>query len=808
LGTGEASVVKWLIRVPVGLAMAVLVVVGAGYLWLRTSLPAKEKEVAFAALRAPVEILRDENWIPHIFADTQEDAAFALGYVHAEDRLWQMETMRRMGAGRLSEIFGSAFVDTDRYMRTLGLYALAKAQSAHASKPVKRLLESYTAGVNGWLDEREGALPPEFIALSLEPEPWDVADSMVWGPLMAWRLGTNRHEELLRARLSRQLSVDQIAELWPSHAEEGATTLAPHLELNRKLSANGILAGEDLVPAGAGASNVWALAGSKTVSGKPLLANDPHLHFSSPGTWYLARIVTPELEVSGATSPGLPFVILGHNRHIAWGMTTANADVEDYFVEVVDPSDPSRYRAPGRGWEQFRTRREVIRVRGGENVEVVLRETRHGPVISDSMPGLAVPVDDKAPDKGEQVLAFAATYLRQDAGSADAIFALNRARNWEGFLAALKRYDITPQNIFYADVDGNIGFIMPGLIPIRRSGKGLMPTAGWTGDTDWIGFIAYDQLPRVFNPDEGLLINANNKMVPDDYPWFVSNDWGEPFRAQRIAELMATRSLLSIDEMSAMQIDTMSLMARQLLPKMLAKLPDDFPLPESAGGLASWAGVMDRDRSEPLIFEAWLREFNRAVYADELGDSFTSYWSHRPLFIDFVLEKGAAWCDDSTKKTQQPCSEVLAQSLDAALQMLEDDVGPEEDWRWGAVHNAQFTHDFFSQLPVASRFASRSIPAGGGAYTINRVANFLGSMDQPFAGRHGAGYRAVYDLSNLSDSRFMIVPGQSGNPMSGFYDNLLETWRDGGWIEMKSQRDRLRREAEARLLLLPRKTPH
>jgi penicillin amidase len=255
-------------------------------------------------------------------------------------------------------------------------------------------------------------------------------------------------------------------------------------------------------------------------------------------------------------------------------------------------------------------------------------------------------------------------------------------------------------------------------------------------------------------------------------------------------------------------MDTLSLMARQLLPKMLAKLPDDFPLPEPARGLASWSGVMDRNRPEPLIFEAWLREFNRAVYADELGDSFPSYWGHRPSFINFVLEEGAAWCDDLTKKARQSCSEVLAQSLGAALQTLEDDLGPLEDWRWGIIHEAQFNHDFFNMFPVASRFASRSIPADGGFYTLNRVANFLGSTKHPFAGLHGAGYRAVYDLSNLSASRFMIVPGQSGNPMSKFYDSLLKAWRDGGWIQLESDQDTLRERAEARLVLLPRGKPH
>jgi penicillin G amidase len=421
---------------------------------------------------------------------------------------------------------------------------------------------------------------------------------------------------------------------------------------------------------------------------------------------------------------------------------------------------------------------------------------------------VTLPMDIDADKHTDRVLAFTASYLRADSRTADAIYALNRARTWDDFVSALSNYDITPQNIFFADVAGNIGFVMPGLVPIRRSGKGLMPTAGWTGDTDWTGFIPYDQLPRVLNPPEGTLVNANNKMLPQNYSWFISADWEEPYRAQRIADLLATDTLMSADKMSAMQNDIVSLMAQHLLPKMLAALPDGLPLPEPAQGLLSWSGEMERTRREPLLFEAWLREFNRAVYADELGDQLAYYWSHRPLFINFVLEEGATWCDDVTTEVRESCAELLVQSLGAAMQMLEDDMGSWENWRWGDAHEAQLRHDFFTRIPVASHFANKRIAADGGAYTLNRVANFLGSDHQPFAGVHGAGYRAVYDLSDLAASRFMIVPGQSGNPMSVFYDNLLETWRDGGWIKMESDRDRLRRQARARLVLLPSETRH
>lgn len=795
---------KWLLGLATGLVILPAVVASAGYLWLRTSLPVQQREMTVVGVSAPVDIIRDENWIPHIFARTEEDAAFALGYVHAEDRLWQMEMIRRLGAGRLSELFGPSLLATDRHLRTLGLYELAKDQAAHASVPVKRMLKSYAAGVNEWLRRRKGALPPEFLVLSFEPEPWEIADSMVWGPLMAWRLGTNRHHELLRARLTHHLNSEQIAELWPQTREEETVTVAPHFGLNKGLNLDRIQIAGDPILAWEGASNVWAVAGAKTTSGKPLLANDPHLPFSTPGTWFLARIVTPKLEVAGATTAGLPFVILGHNRHIAWGMTTAGADVEDYYVEVVNPSDPSRYRVPGHGWEPFKTRTEIIQVRGGHDVEAIVRASRHGPVISDAIAEpVTLPRETNAQNDDNRVLALAASYLRNDGHTADAIYALNRARTWDDFVAALADYDITPQNVFYADTSGNIGFVMPGRVPIRRSGKGLIPTAGWTGATDWTGFIPYDQLPRVLNPPEGILANANNKMVSDDYPWFIGADWEEPYRAQRIADLLATGPLINADMMSRMQHDNVSLMARHLLPKMLARMPPDVPLPGPAKGLTTWSGEMDRERPDPLLFEAWVREFNRAVYADELAQSFTRYWSHRPLFLDFVLEEAEVWCDDVSTEVRESCTDILSRSLDEAIAFLENHVGPAENWHWGGVHQAQLKHDFFDRIPLASQFANRDVASDGGAYTLNRVANVLGSADQPFTGVHGAGYRAVYDLADLAASRFMIVPGQSGNPLSTFYDHLLEPWRDGGWIRMGADRQQLRHQAEARLLLLP-----
>lgn len=820
-----ARLLRWVAWGLAGItAVAVLAAIG-GYFWLRTSLPKQDEKVAVAGLSASVEVLRDEHGVPHIFARTQEDATFALGFVHAQDRLWQMEAMRRLGRGRLAEVVGSRAVGTDRYMRTLGLYRLAQAQFARAPEKVQRLLQAYADGVNALLAHRDGAaLAPEFVALSLTPEPWQPADSVLWGPLMAWRLGTNRHQELLRARLGRALGAERMAELWPPYPAGAPVTMAALDRLSREVDLEAILAADPAwLGTPVGASNIWAVTGAKTASGKPLLANDPHLPFSIPGTWYLARIVTPGLSLTGATAPGVPFVVLGHNDRIAWGMTTANADIEDLYVELVDPNNPQRYLVPGGGSQPFTTRDEVIAVRGGEDVHVTVRSTRHGPVISDVMNrDVDLPIQAAATrsvDHSEDhtvapagprqpasapILALAASYLREDDQAVSAIFALNRAQDWPTFNEALAGFHVTPQNVFYADVDGNIGFVTPGRIPIRRNGHGFVPSAGWTGETDWTGFIPYDRMPRALNPPSGRLINANNKLVPDDYTWFISNDWEDPYRAERIARQLDGMKTHSLAAMTELQMDSVSLMARHLLPKMLRGLPTE--LPQAASGLRSWHGEMERSRKEPLIFEAWLRALGRAVYGDELGADLARYWGHRPGFLDKVLKTDSVWCDDVTTPARETCADCLRASLERALADLETELGAPDEWSWGKVHRARFDHRLFGAIPILRTLADRKIPQDGGYYTINRGANYLGSSDDPFASIHGAGYRAVYDLSDLAHSRFMVVPGQSGNPLSTHYDDLIEDWRDGQSFELGNDPEDLRQNASARLLLDPQDT--
>ena len=789
-----------------GLLAGLVIIVVGGFLWLRGSLPGSGAVAGLDGLSGPAEVLRDEHGVPHIFAQSIDDALFATGYAHAQDRLWQMESMRRLGAGRLAEVIGSPGLRSDRFMRTLGVYRRAERQYASLPDDVRRAFEAYAAGVNAWLGDRPGPLPPEFLVLGIDPEPWRPADSLVWIKIMALRLATNHRKELLRAHFSDFLTPQQVDELWPPYPAGAPLTTGDPAGVGRGMNFEDILAGQPGWQRGArSASNVWAVAGELTTTEKPLLANDPHLGFSAPILWYLLSIRTPDLHFSGASSPGFPFPILGHNQRVAWGMTSTGSDIEDLFVEIVDPENPGLYFTAN-GPRPFDTRVETIEVKDADDVDLTVRETRHGPVISDLPERTGkVPASMAGADPtGERVLALAATYLQDDDDTPEAAFRLFRSESWPRFVDALERFHAPQLNFVYADVAGNIGFLAPGRVPVRGSDLRGLPSVRWDGAADWTGYVAFDDLPQAYNPASGRLLNANEDITPEDYLWYLGDSWDPGYRARRIADMLSGEDPQSPDTMSAMLMDNVSLMARHLLPMMLEQLPDRERFGDVVPLLRDWSGEMYRDRPEPLIFAAWLRAFNRAVYSDELGNMWQRYWHQRPRFIATVLEEKSHWCDDVDTGPSEPCAAPLEASLAEALAALSSEFGEGvKDWRWGDVHKARFAHSLFTHVPVLNKFVDLEIESNGGYYTVNRGAHFVWDPVRPFAHVHGAGFRAVYDLAELGKSRFVIATGQSGNPLSKHYGDMLERWRDGGWIQLGQTREELERSAENRLVLEP-----
>ena len=786
---------SWLRRIAAGLAVLVVVVVVGAYLLVESARPQTEGTVALAGLDAPVSILRDRHGIPRIVAASERDAYFALGFVHAQDRFFQMEFMRRAGAGRLSEIVGASTLPLDRWMRVLGLYRLAEAALKRLSPQVTHSLEAYADGVNAYLDSHSGLVSVELALLFATPERWRPADSLVWGRLMGMRLSGNSRAETLRARLSELLPTERIDEFWPDIAGAAPPTVAV---LGRASLFSTLLADWPAAIAPVTASNVWAVSGSHTETGSPILANDPHLGFRAPGLWYLARIETPGLTLAGATVPGVPMTILGHNGSIAWGLTTADSDTQDLFVERIDPGDPNRYLTPD-GSRPFEVRVERIGVRGGDDVTLVVRSTRHGPVISD--------VDGKAGSIAQpgHVVALAAAALREDDMTGEAVWRLNRARTWEEFNAALAFFHAPHQNAVYADTGGNIGIVAPGRVPIRRAGDGLYPVPGWTGEHDWTGFIPYDALPRLLNPANGRIVNANHPVVGPDYPYRLGHGDTPPYRAARIHALLDSGGSRTRAGAGAMQTDAVSLAARALLPEMLRTVRETDPRSVALARLRRWDGTMDRRRAEPLIFVAWLRALNRRIYSDETGAVFPDLWRLRPVFVNETLMRGEIWCDDTTTPSRETCRQVVGDALDDALSELRARFGGDPaDWRWGDAHYAHFRHPVFGWLPMIDRLADIRVPVDGGAFTVNRGQHRSARGDAPYASVHGAGYRAVYDLADLDRSLFIQATGQSGHLTSPHYRDLTPLWRDGIFLSLGPIAANSR-EAAGLLTLVPRR---
>ena len=751
-------------------------------------------------MEQPVTVIRDENAVPHIFAGNQLDAYRALGYVHAQDRFFQMEMNRRLGAGRVAELAGEAALPIDRFMRLFDFSGLAAQTVAQMDAAPRAALEAYAEGVNAWLTADDRRLPPEFLLAGVEPELWRPADSVLWGKLMALRLSGNFETEILRARLSERLSDEQIADLWAQNATDTATirdvaALYPGLQLDR------LAAAIPDVFAAASASNEWIVGGGSTQSGKPLLANDPHLGFTAPVLWYLARIVTPDFEIAGATVPGVPFTLLGHNASIAWGLTTAEADVQDLFIERLAPDAPDQYLTPN-GPKAFDIREERIDVRFRSEPEIfTVRETRHGPVLSDINREFGAAVQEG------HVLALSFTAALADDRTVEAMYLLNRAQNWPSFKAALRNFHAPMQNFAYADVSGRIGFYTSGRVPVRLGGKGRRPTPGWTGESDWSGFVPFNTLPQIVDPPTGRIVNANNRLVGAEYPYFIAEDWPPAFRAQRIEQLLDETPQHSPASFAAIQNDAVSMAAQELVPQLLGMLADQsLGERESAVAalLADWHGLMARERPEPLIFLAWLLRLGDRLWNDELGDLAAEYRGLRPQVIQHMISRRPVWCDDRGTPAVETCEQQVAGALTEALDLLEDRLGDRPaDWRWETQHRATFRHQFLGRFPVLRQLTDITIATDGGPYTVNRGVARLSGGDDMFNHIHGPGYRAIYDLENLADSRFMIATGQSGHPLSRHYDDLVERWRDGAYIRLAGTAEELAANAAGTLILEP-----
>jgi penicillin amidase len=792
-----------------GLAVSALLVgaaLGVG-VWGYRSLPRWSGTVTVAGTDAPVRIVREPNGIPHVFAENEPDAYFGLGYVHAQDRLWQLELDRRLASGRLAQIFGRSALPRDRLFRTLGFRRVAAQKLERQDAATRAALAAYARGVNAFLAEGS-PLPPEFAFLGVEPEPWTEVDSVVWLQMMAWMLSMNIDSELGRWRLSTRLGPEQLAEFLPAYPGDPPLRLESLPAFGGEASRRTGYFPERGGSASGLGSNNWVVDGRSTASGKPLLANDPHLGLSSPSIWYLAHLSAPGLNVIGATLPSLPGVVLGRNDAVAWAFTNTGSDTQDLFIERLVPGDASRYVTPS-GPASFEVVRESIAIKGEADEVLEVRLTRHGPVISE--------VYERAQGLAPEGSVLALGWTALEADDATPRFALDaaRAKNAAEFLEAARHFQAPPQNIVYADTAGHIGFVAAGRVPLRHpqnSARGLVPVPGWASESDWQGFIPFESLPAQQDPASGRIVTANQKIVPSGYPHWLGADWARPYRAERIEALLGSAGQLTLDDFVRIQLDVASGPARDLLPLLLDAMPAGAAPDARAGqlldALRGWNREMRASAVEPLVFAAWVRELGRMIYADELGDLFENAWAERFEFMTEVLAQrdgSSRWCDDVTTPRAETCPERVAAAFGAALRDLSSRYGDDPStWTWGRAHRARAKHFPMTRVPLLRDLFDTVTASDGGTHTVNVGAYSIDDPDAPFESRHAAGFRAVYDLANPSASRFLINTGQSGHVLSSHYRDWAEPWQKGQLVPMLTDRAVIEAAGGETLVLEPK----
>ncbi len=775
------------LRILASLLLALLLLVAlaatAGVLLARRSLPQVSGEVALPGLRAPVTVYRDARGVPHVFARNEHDVFFAQGYVTAQDRLFQMDLSRRAAAGRLSEVIGEKTLDVDRFFRSYGLARAARLSLGATSERSLAALEAYADGVNAFIRQASGAgrLPLEFRLLGYVPEPWAPLDTLMIAKFMAYDLGGNAAAEVWRYQLVQRVGLEKVLELGPEYPPDAPTHLRYLTELEVGLAGVPM----DLLTSREGlGSNNWVLAGSRTASGRPLLANDPHLGLGAPSIWYQTHLsVAGRWEVIGVTFPGAPGIVVGQNGHVAWGVTNVGADVQDLYLEIPNPQNPREFLYEGR-WRPARVVVEEIRVKGrSEPVRHEVLITRHGPIIT--------PVVGSRDNRPTAALALRWT-AHEATREVDALLKLNLARNWREFREALRYFEVPAQNFVFAATDGTIAYRPNGRYPIRNKGDGLFPVPGWTAEYDWTGWVPWEELPEAVNPPQGWLATANARPVDDGYPYFLGVSWAPPYRFARLVEVLSQARDWTVDDMKALQVDATNLQARELVPLVLPAIRAGL---DAAGGptateraaleaLDAWDRVDSADAAGPAIWHTWYRHFQRELFLDEMGDELFGRVPDAVQVTDRLIREAAAgrvasWFNDVRTPEREGFEAIAAGGFRTAVAELEASLGKRVDrWRWGAVHQVGFNHPLGS-VPLLGRLLNVAPrPVGGSGVSL--VATGFRRTGPGFSVTSAAPWRQVVDLADPAGNSWdVMVPGQSGHFFSRHYADQVDDWLEG-----------------------------
>ncbi len=851
-------------RVLIGIVILALIAGAGGTYYFKSyipntvapkSFPQIDGEVKVPGLDGKVDIYRDKMGIPHIYASTSHDLFFAQGYTHAQDRFWQMDFWRHVGSGRLSEMFGSGQVDTDSFLRTLGWRQVAEKEYEMLGPESKALLDSYTAGVNAYIQERGPVeLSLEYLILTgvLNPsykiEPWTPVNSLTWGKAMAWDLGGNMDDEIQRAILLKTLTPEQLGELYPEYPADypvivptigenvkdiegqvsqtlpDLTSINLNLEsLKEKLA----LMESTLGPTGPDiGSNSWVVSGALTTTGKPLLANDMHLSIQMPSIWYQNALhCQPKsdacpFEVTGFSFAGVPGVVAGHNDRIAWAYTNLGPDVQDLFIEKVNPENPNQYEVDGK-WIDFETRKETIKVGGGDPVEITVRVSRHGPVISDTYGSLKDQVDPKenpeaTPFKDKSGVELPDNYAIALAWTAltpstpfEAIWGFDKATNWDEFRAAGRNFHVPAQNLLYADVDGNIGYQTPGDIPIRKQGDGTLPVPGWSSEYDWTGFIPFDELPYTFNPQSGFIATANNQANPRDYQYLITKDWDYGQRASRIVDMIQNApGKIDANYIQSMHGDSKSLNAEALIPVLLSVKLDPELAAIREQSLSSWDYQETADSKAASVFEWFWSNVLTDTFQDDLPKDSLPEGGGRWYVVmrSLAQQPNSPWWDDKTTTDKvETRDDIFARAFGETISQIQKEYGKDSaKWpEWGSLHTSTFRNGTLGKSgipPIEALFNRGPFVTGGGKSVVNATGWTVG---ESFEVNWLPSEREIVDLGNLDNSLAGHTTGESGHAFNLHYDDMTLMWTKIGYAPMWWEQESVIKDSEGHLILKP-----
>lgn len=794
-----------------GLVVLILVMAVGGFWFVRRPWPQVDGQITAAGLTAPVQVIRDTWGVPHIYAENDHDLFFGQGYVHAQDRLWQMDFNRRVGSGRLSEALGAATIDNDRYIRTVGWRRAAQKDWELLDEDTRAVLNAYSEGVNAYIESHRNRLPLEFTILGITPEPWTPIDTLSWGKTITFDLGGNHRLELLRAQMIADLGEEVAQQLLPPYGGEMPLVIPPEVQgydsfkgqRFAKLDTLDKLMGE---PGPVTGSNNWVVHGSRTATGKPLLANDTHLNLGKPAIWYENGLHGGRFNSVGFTFPGVPAILIGHNERIAWGVSNVNPDVQDLYIEKLNNREnPTQYEFEGQ-WQDLEIITETIQVKNQEPVALPVYITRHGPIITDVI-GEALPAPTDP-------VAFRWTAL-DGSTQFQAILQLNQARNWDEFRQALSIWDVPSQHFVYADVDGNIGYQTPGRIPIRAAEhQGLVPAPGWSGDYEWQGFVPFEELPHALNPSTGFFATANNKIVGDDYPYSLGYEWDPGYRAKRITDLLAADTSVTIDDMRMIQADTYSLAAEALVPHLLTVQPEPGLQTQALEQVRAWDKYYEIDRAGGSVFQVWYWFLLRNTLSDDMSKDMSDFYLlgnyerhgtfQLPFMVDLIDQPDDPWFDDKTTAEVENRDAIMRRSLADTVAWLSERYGNDPaEWTWGRVHTLKFVASVIGNsgiAPVEWSFNSATIPARGDNFTVNAGSFRYGN---PFRMVHGASLRDIIDLDDFDNSRMTQSVGQSGHVFHPHNEDFIERWQNVEYHPMLFSREQIEANAASTLTLSP-----